>query len=968
MSPSSTISEFDRVRDLADQALSWTGDGAIELETGLKVEMSPLEFGRVVMAVSAFPGASAPVESVQLDVLASSRRWEFVGQDRIRAFMRRAADVGPAADRVLEKKGVSSAVKVTEYPFVVRLKSERLLPSKGALVPNGEPLSMRLKRRLSVTFADAGVRVDMTVVMEGLGELRRARLHEVEVEALLGPGHVHASADSLARVVLGYTLAAYCALRATSAPVSENERARFLSAYDGLTGKASTTRVSLVGPQPVTLTTDNLQPPGPGVVSVTHGYTVTDKADGERHLLLLTDGFGVLIDSRGNLTRAFTGVPRDLDGTVLDGELVTRGKLRDVPMRLFAVFDAYWVSGRSVATLPLMAAGGSKRTRLAAAEGVIAALTAAKTVRPVDNLVARVKDFALVSGPEWGAAVDRVLRAAETDLPYACDGVIFTPAAGAVGSSYDGEAPSMTGRWSRALKWKPASHNSVDFLVRVKRDKRSGAEVVAQRRAQLPGASGGTTTVRSKVLQLLAGYSPYRHDAIDPVDYLTRGGAALPRKGTYVPKLFAVPGDDGASECAVDVDAAGRMLAADGDVIEDDTVVEFTYAAGGWEPMRVRHDKTEVYVREGKPTANEWETARSVYGSIKNPVTRDMVTGAAVAPPLPDDATVYFDYGGDGDGGDRSDRSDRSKDSPMLAMRQFHRHVVHGGLYERYGVSGGALLELACGVGADISRWLKAGFSLIVGVDKAGDNIVHASHGIYARWDRATAKMQGRPRAAFLTLDATTRMFAPHDELRAAAAASGQTALVEALWALPAGAADRSAVPAMEPLRGVMTRGFDLVSCQFSIHYMFADSAMLDRFVANVARMTAPGGRFIGTTFDGDLVAAGLGGGGKMAGRVGGRDVWSITRAFEGRFGGECGKAIDVFVGTIGKPAREYLVSIRTLEARLKGAGFTLEATELFKDAYARAGASKTLPAPLSPEEKAFSFLSRSFAFRKAAS
>jgi SAM-dependent methyltransferase len=949
--------EFSRVRDLAEQALAWSGEGAIELETGLdKTDVSPMEFSRVVMAVTAFPGASAPIETVQLDCLGASRRWEFEGEDRVRAFMRRGSSVGPAADRVLEKKQVAPTVKLTEFPFRVRLKSEKVLPSKGALVPNGEPLRMRLKRRLSVTFKDVGVRVDMTVVMEtdgATGELRRARRHEIEVEALIAEGS-HGSADDLAKTIMGYTQAVYCALRGTSDPISETERARFLSAYDGLTGESSTTKVTMVGPNPVTLTTDNLQPPGPGVVSITEAYTVTDKADGERRLMLLTDGFAVLMDSRGNLTRAYTGVPKSLDGTILDGELVTQGKLDD-PMRLFAAFDAFWVSGRSVAALPLLGKRG-ERTRLAAAASVIEELT--KKCVAVDGLVSKVKRFEMVTGTDWGETVERVLDDAERDLPYKIDGVIFTPAFGAVGSNYDGEAPRMRGRWSRALKWKPPSYNSVDFLVRVKRDKRTGAEILGQRQVTLP--SGANVTVRSKTLVLLAGYDPYKHDSIDPLDYLTRGSAAIPRKGLFVPKVFTVPGDDTVSECVLDLTPEGRMTCEEhGEVIEDDTVVEFTFGEGGWRPLRVRHDKTERYARDGNITANDWVTAQSVYISIKNPATRAMVTGKEPAPPTPEDASVYFEDDDDDDSGRKKDRKDVK---PLQAMRNFHRHVVQGGLYERYGVAGGSLLEMACGRGADISRWLKAGFSLIVGVDKANDNIVNAKGGVYSRWDRSTFKMNGRPRAAFVTLDATTRMFAPHDELKAAAAAAGQTELVNALWALPGPGAD---IAALEPLRGAMTRGFDLVACQFSIHYMFVDSDTLDRFIANVARMTRSGGRFVGTTFDGDLVAAGLSGKGAMSGRVGGRDVWSITRAFEGRFNGECGKAVDVFVGTIGKPAREYLVSFRTLEARMKAAGFKLEETELFKDAYRKAEAAKTLPAPLAQEEKDFSFLNRSFVFVK---
>jgi hypothetical protein len=39
---------------------------------------------------------------------------------------------------------------------------------------------------------------------------------------------------------------------------------------------------SLIGPQPVTLELKNLEKPQPGTISIWEGYTVTDKADGDR--------------------------------------------------------------------------------------------------------------------------------------------------------------------------------------------------------------------------------------------------------------------------------------------------------------------------------------------------------------------------------------------------------------------------------------------------------------------------------------------------------------------------------------------------------------------------------------------------------------------------------------------------------------------------------------------------------------
>jgi hypothetical protein len=52
-----------------------------------------------------------------------------------------------------------------------------------------------------------------------------------------------------------------------------------MKSYDSIMGR---TTDSLIGPQPVTLELKNLDKPQPGTISILEGYTVTDKADGDR--------------------------------------------------------------------------------------------------------------------------------------------------------------------------------------------------------------------------------------------------------------------------------------------------------------------------------------------------------------------------------------------------------------------------------------------------------------------------------------------------------------------------------------------------------------------------------------------------------------------------------------------------------------------------------------------------------------
>jgi hypothetical protein len=908
----------------------------LELEAALTYKASPSEFATALATLSKLKGASPPVHSLQLDCNAGgSKRWEIYGEDRIRAFLRRGAGVGPHADRILEKRKVSEPVDIAELPIRVNLKSEKE-PEASAVksVPQSGTLSMRLKRRVSISFPKDGVRIDMTAVMSSAagkdGEIPRlqsSRAHEVEVEAVKEQLDGVSDAD-VAHRLLAYIHTCYCAVKGTQDPVTKSEISSTLAAYNKLTGNAE---FKFVGPSPVTLVRENLLPPTPGRISIRDDYTVTEKADGERRLLFIDGGKGYFVDNRGGVMRAYNDCPKELDGSILDGELVTKAVVTASPMRMFAVFDVFWQGGKVVAGMPLLTKGADGH-RISVAKKILATLE--KHAKPVDGLTAFCKNFLLVGGANWGDAVAKVYAESTRDAPYEVDGLIFTPASAPVGGYKSTDEPDLKGGpWNMALKWKPPSHNSIDFLVKTKKDRRSGVDIVRQ-----------VGPTRKKTVVLHANYNPAFFEPIVPIDYLVKGSSALPRN-MMIAKPFCPTGDPVEAETELELTADGRLLCEDGDGLEDNTIVEFRWASPGWKPMRVRYDKSEKLLKTGlRGTLNAWNTALSVWDSIQHPVTLRMVCGREeVDVSAKGNSDVYYD---------RAISRDRTG---MTDMANFHNNVVKADLYKTYGVSGGSLLELACGKGGDMPRWLDAGFSTIVGVDFSSDNIVNPDGGVYSRWESRTKLLKNKPVAAFITMDASVRMFPPLDELGEASAKAGQSELVSTMWGQ-----EPAVRPELANLNGVMTKGFHLVSCQFSIHYLFQDGDMLDRFVANVSRMTKVGGHFICTVFDGDKIAAGLVAG-DMVGRVGGTVLWNITKQYEGDFKGETGKAIGVYIVTIGQVITEYLVSSRTLQARMEKAGFKLVASEMFEEVHKRLKGE-----PLSPVEAAYSFLNRTFVFKKA--
>jgi hypothetical protein len=189
--------------------------------------------------------------------------------------------------------------------------------------------------------------------------------------------------------------------------------------------------------------------------------------------------------------------------------------------------------------------------------------------------------------------------------------------------------------------------------------------------------------------------------------------------------------------------------------------------------------------------------------------------------------------------------------------------------------------------------------------------------------------------------------------------------------------------PAAETLRGFASKGFDVVSCMFAIHYMFKDRESVDGFLTNVSDNLKVGGFFIGCCFDGDSVHKLLNGlpeGGVKTGRDKDTDIWSIKRSYnesvedvlpasdEG-----LGKAVDVFYYSIGEEHREYLVSFEYLTKRMEEIGCELlnptelaamglnNSSNMFSESHKMTGNAYAMSKTL----KEFSFLNRWFIFRR---
>ena len=67
-------------------------------------------------------------------------------------------------------------------------------------------------------------------------------------------------------------------------------------------------------------------------------------------------------------------------------------------------------------------------------------------------------------------------------------------------------------------------------------------------------------------------------------------------------------------------------------------------------------------------------------------------------------------------------------------MNQFHNHIIKSNLYKvSVDTKNKSLLELACGQGSDLNRWITNNFTKVLGIDYTLDNITNARAGAYSR-------------------------------------------------------------------------------------------------------------------------------------------------------------------------------------------------------------------------------------------
>ena len=882
--------DFDKLKEHVDECKE---NVSYELECVINEPVYKSDIDRITNYLKKTSRFEEHDTSVQLDLGFDNYRVSITGKEDVRNYCK----TNTLDNYTIIKKTVVKNSKLTmnKYNVIFKLKNEVDIDKTDLdeSVIHGSDKTFRYKDRKSYIDKKYGLfRIDITCVKQSVkkaktliesGCLKTSEKYELEIEFL---NDVKNDLDSkkICSTFFETIFEVFEVLSNVDTIVDNTTKNNVYADYIKLVSPSYYEKMSSRVPemlknisklpkkhflsyQPITLEKKNMIEDNLNYTSILHDYTITEKTDGERYLIYV-DKHGESYSLNNRMLMEKIHLKSDYANSLLDVEFVKKSKY-GTTINEFMVFDIYFMKGEDVRDKPLVP------DRLDAMKKCV------KTFKGKSKFKVICKKF--LHGESIYEMNKKVYD--KEKYKYHIDGMIYTPAKLAVGAIYNNELSTRNtfgGTWNRVFKWKPAEENSIDMLVSFIK-----SEYVVN-------------VGKCMLCDLQVSFNTNNDTKIEPYDVLSyKMLKTNTYGGEYVPKVFStvyLTMEDG--------DKFPRTHT--NDVIYDNCIVEFVYNNNAqkhflWKPYRVRYDKTELYKKTNNiaNTANNSVVAENVKRSIENPVTYDHLIGSTniELSEIVDDK--YY-----------SRKTSREKlFSKPMAM--FHNIGVKEYIYKLFKNRNFTLVDLACGKGGDMSKWYSSNFRTVVGFDINLDNLINPEDGIYKRRGD-TAKFKNQ-QMIFLQKDVSDRWKKQNDKIEDKIFKS----MYDCVWGL----VNREQIDnktVMNQYYNIMKLKFDLVSCQFAIHYMFGSEETLDNFCKNVNDVMKPGGYFIGTCLDGNKVASTLEKDPIVEGIIEENIVWRIEKKYDAENTSVYGRTIDVYMESIGKVSTEYLVCLNELERKLE--------------------------------------------------
>jgi len=583
-------------------------------------------------------------------------------------------------------------------------------------------------------------------------------------------------------------------------------------------------------------------------------YTVTDKADGERHFLFCYKDSTYLISN--NLTvRKININASEYNNTILDGEVISMNN-----KQIFLAFDILFDRGID------MRIEVNLSTRYLRLKNVIENLTKTeyswiklepaekfsienqvkfhennmdkhyellnKYINNDDMYVVFLKYFIFPTGGEKSeiyAYANAMWNRYTTiyKLPYNLDGLIFTP----IKQKYTRNVKDIQ---YQIFKWKPAEHNSIDLYIEFERDVKTKEIVTVFDNSNIIMNESGETDAEE------FRDAPEEKDALYQIAKLYVG--RVNRETNIEIPVFFKPDQELNQAHLFLIDGAVRDI--EGNIIQDKTVVEFAYDTFSnrdpkkkWIAIRTRFDKTEQVQKFKRKYGNSEQVANSVWQSMNfmidmndfsllgNPTTYTTHINILRSKLTAKDIAIYR----------ASDAYYQKNSNIGKTYRNFHNFIKSQYIYNYCASVDNKkfdVLDIGFGQGGDIGKYYHAKVKSITGIDINSEGLFTGATSAIGRITNMKKTKPNFPPYDIAQASFDISMFDPDKQSKS--------------------------IPSMteankKVLQKIAGKTYDVICAMFMFHYLFRNEVGVNTMINNF-KLLKKDGYFLACLFDGDIL------------------------------------------------------------------------------------------------------------------
>lgn len=673
-------------------------------------------------------------------------------------------------------------------------------------------------------------------------------------------------------------------------------------------------------------------------INIRTDYLVTEKADGERTLLFISNnGKCYLIDRNNKIL--YTGLKLiDYSGSVFDGEFITK-TLDGKTIQNIYLFDAYMVKRKSIIDLPF--GNGTDKDKSGRHKYLVDIVN---HFNKSDNVMVEDDNYTLNIYKKKYLRSDLLGKNSDTMIFNSCknilnkvnvkyggllktghlytypiDGLIFLPMKKGVGvnigqesknNGYNGNNVNIGGRWLSNLKWKPPQHITIDFMIKFHKENGVRKEIY-------DAVLGSKYTPCSLYMKLYNNIESKKHLAFkllnEGLDFRTLNeDYPFTPYNPFIEQLSSNGNlTNNVSNAKLLIGSNGLIKCMNGDIIEDGSTVEFRFVKDEmrWEPLRLRDGKTP----------NAIKSSFDAWNLTFNSLTTDMIINPIkIDEKVNNNIELYYK-------GDTSYKTD--------SIKLFNNHiksiiidrVLSNKIEPR-------VMDIGCGKLGDLYKYISNNVGTLVGIDPSTDNLYNINDGAAVRLLGLTDKQKNKQlepehklliKKSMLLIGNGTKNFANGEAFTDNLSKYYASILYGNHYV-----EDNSGK--LRKMYNVGTNLFHSILCNFAIHYMMNNEDDFHNFCLNIQQNLIDQGYFAITFIDKKEIMKDFKG--KKKSTIGksknDKLIWSITKLNENN--DLLGNTIKVYFETFARETEENLVDIKFLEDRLSNYGLKLIDTKLF--------------------------------------